>query len=121
MPRISLVAHQVVGIAHHGTGADQVALGVIAYPKGCLHPVQRDVQQQWANYASYNVAKKLLEFEFKEEIPRTRLRAGYGQGFLGAPVRCSPSAEGAFPQEQQHDDGTERSQDPQVCRGADHV
>src|SRR6266498_6165352 len=72
-------------------------------------------------YASYNVAKKLLEFEFKEEIPRTRLRAGYGQGFLGAPVRCSPSAEGAFPQEQQHDDGTERSQDPQVCRGADHV
>ncbi len=83
--------------------------------------VQEHIGQDRATYASYNVAKKLLEFEFKEEIPRTRLRAGYGQGFLGAPVRCSPSAEGAFPQEQQHDDGTERSQDPQVCRGADHV
>jgi len=75
----------------------------------------------WVAYASYNVAKKLLEFEFKEEIPRTRLRAGYGEGFLGAPVRCSPSGEGAFPQEQQHDNGIEHSQDPHVCGGAGHV
>jgi hypothetical protein len=49
------------------------------------------------NHASYNVAKKVVEFEYQEEIPRHRLRAAYGDGFKGAPLRCPISGEGVFP------------------------
>lgn len=48
-------------------------------------------------HASYNVAKKVVEFEYQEEIPRYRLRAAYGDGFKGAPLRCQSSGEGMFP------------------------
>src|SRR6266516_3368819 len=47
-------------------------------------------------HASYNVAKKVVEFEYKEEIPRSRLQAAYGDGFKGAPLRCHAVREGAF-------------------------
>jgi hypothetical protein len=50
-------------------------------------------------YASYNVAKKVIEFEYQEEIPRSRLRAAYGDGFKGAPLRCGSSGEGQIPQD----------------------
>ena len=50
-------------------------------------------------HASYKVAKKVVEFEYQEEIPRHRLRAAYGDGFKGAPLRCQLSGEGAFPQD----------------------
>jgi hypothetical protein len=48
-------------------------------------------------HASYNVAKKVVEFEYQEEIPRHHLRAAYGDGFKGAPLRCQMSGEGVFP------------------------
>src|ERR1700730_4484262 len=50
-----------------------------------------------SDHASYNVAKKVVEFEYQEEIPRHRLRAAYGDGFKGAPLRCQMSGEGVFP------------------------
>jgi hypothetical protein len=59
--------------------------------------VQGNIRQQGADWASYNVAKKVLEFEYQEEIPRSRLRAAYGDGFKGAPLRCQVSGEGTFP------------------------
>ena len=58
------------------------------------------------DHASYNVAKKVLEFEYQEEIPRYRLRATYGDGFKGAPLRCQSSGEGLFPQDAGTCDGT---------------
>ena len=44
------------------------------------------VPQGGVVHASYNVAKKVLEWEFKEEIPRSRLRAAYGEGFQRGPT-----------------------------------
>lgn len=38
-----------------------------------------------SGHAFYNVAKKVVEFEYQEEIPRFRLRAAYGDGFKGVP------------------------------------
>jgi predicted kinase len=73
-------------------------------------------RSQWTNdYASYNVAKKLLEFEFKEEIPRSRLRAVYGDGFHGAPLRCSSAGEAAFPSDRQDRHETASRQEEQAA------
>jgi hypothetical protein len=47
--------------------------------------VQSDVRQQWRRYTSYKVANFLVEFS--TNIPRTQLRPGYGDGFLGAPLQ----------------------------------
>src|SRR5213594_3586443 len=63
------------------------------------HTARRD------NHASYKVAKKVLEFEYQEEVPRSRLRAAYGDGFKGAPLRCQSSGEGVFPQDAGIGDG----------------
>jgi hypothetical protein len=41
----------------------------------------------------------VIEFEYQEEIPRSRLRAAYGDGFKGAPLRCESSSEARFPQD----------------------
>jgi hypothetical protein len=57
-------------------------------------------------HASYNVAKRVVEFEYQEEIPRSRLRAAYGDGFKGAPLRCQLRDEGLFPQDAATCDGT---------------
>jgi hypothetical protein len=39
-------------------------------------------------YTSYKVANMLVEFS--TNIPRTQLRPGYGDGFLGAPLHTVP-------------------------------
>ncbi len=57
-------------------------------------------------HASYKVAKKVVEFDYQEEIPRSRLRAAYGDGFKGAPLRCQSSCEGHFPQDALTYEGT---------------
>ncbi len=67
--------------------------------------VQQDIGKDRTHHASYNVAKKVIEFEYQEEIPRHRLRAAYGDGFKGAPLRCQMSGEGAFPQDARTCDG----------------
>ena len=70
----------------------------VAFAQYCFfHTLKSDVGEKRANHASYNVAKKVVEFEYQEEIPRHRLRAAYGDGFQGAPLRCQVSSEGAFP------------------------
>ena len=75
-------------------------------------------------HASYNVAKKVLEFEYQEEIPRSRLRAAYGDGFQGAPLRCQLSGEGLFPQDAATCDGKATqalSQEDNPIGGSRHV
>ncbi len=85
------------------------------------------VCQKRANHASYNVAKKVIEFEYQEEIPRSRLRAAYGDGFKGAPLRCQSSSEGTFPQDAGMRDETATqalstlSQEDHLIGGACHV
>jgi len=68
--------------------------------------MQCNIRQKWGNHASYNVAKKVIEFEYQEEIPRSRLRTAYGDGFKGAPLRCESSSEARFPQDAGMCDGT---------------
>ncbi len=67
--------------------------------------MQVDIREDWADHASYNVAKKVIEFVYQEEIPRSRLRAAYGDGFKGAPLRCQVSGEGTNPQDARMCDG----------------
>lgn len=97
----------------------------------CFHEsvqfVQKDVREDWRDHASYNVAKKVVEFEYQEEIPRSRLRAAYGDGFKGAPLRCQSSGEGPFPQDAGRGDGatnqilTIHSQEVPCSGGSRHV
>ena len=51
--------------------------------------MQVDVGQQRARYTPYKVANLVLEFS--TSIPRTQLRPGYGDGFLGAPLHVVPA------------------------------
>ncbi len=81
----------------------------------------------WGHHPSYNVAKKVVEFEYQEEIPRYRLRAAYGEGFKGAPLRCQLSGEGAFPPDARTCDGkaaqapSSLSQEDHFSGGSHHV
>jgi hypothetical protein len=68
-----------------------------------------------------NVAKKLVEFELKEDIPRSRLCAAYGEGFKGAPLCCHPSGEGAFPRDGMEPHGDQARQNSHPVGGAQHV
>lgn len=63
-------------------------------------------------HSSYKVAKKVVEFDYQEEIPRSRLRAAYGDGFKGAPLRCQLSGEGHFPQDALACDGKATQSSP---------
>ncbi len=63
----------------------------------------------------------MLEWEFKEEIPRSRLRANYGEGFKGAPLRCNPASEGAFSRDEAIRDAQVCSQEAQAAGGRRHV
>jgi hypothetical protein len=81
----------------------------------------RWVGQRESRHASYNGAKKVLGWEFKEEIPRSRLRASYGEGFKGAPLRCDPPSEGAFSRDAPVRDAQACSQEAQAAGGRRHV
>jgi hypothetical protein len=83
--------------------------------------VKVDIGKEGTKYASHNVAKKLLEFEFKEEIPRSRLRAVYGDGFNGAPLCCSSAGEAAFPSDGQQRHETASRQEEQAAGGSRRV
>src|SRR5712691_6320703 len=59
--------------------------------------VQVDIAENGAAHASYNGAKKVLAFVYQVTIPRSHLRASYGDGFQGAPLRCQKrQEEGSF-------------------------
>jgi hypothetical protein len=53
------------------------------------HIVQKQIRQDWTQYASNNVAKKALEFS--SAIERKHLKVRYGEGFGGAPLRLLPA------------------------------
>ena len=63
----------------------------------------------------------MLEWEFKEEIPRSHLRAAYGEGFKGAPLRCGRPGEGAFSRDVTARDAHACSQETQAAGGRRHV
>src|SRR5262249_24742637 len=70
-------------------------------------------------YTSYKVAN--LPIEFSTSIPRTQLRPGYGDGFLGAPLQCVPPRECPSPRVQGGPRGTSRTHRQHTPGGAPHV
>jgi hypothetical protein len=79
--------------------------------------VEINVRQQWRAHPSYNVAKKVLEFEFTAEISRNRLRAEYGDGFKGAPLNC----EGSFTRDPGELNGQAAKTEVHSIGGSHHV
>src|SRR5262249_42819594 len=70
-------------------------------------------------YTSYKVAN--LPIEFSTSIPRTQLRPGYGDGFLGAPLQSVPSHERPSPRMQGGPRGTSRTHRQHNPGGAQHI
>ena len=70
-------------------------------------------------YTSYKVANFLVEFS--TSIPRTQLRPGYGDGFLGAPLQSVPPRESSSPRMQGGQRGTSRTHRQHNPGGAHHV
>jgi len=100
---------------------EQVAEDGLHRQAGLL-PYRRRNPAGRANHASYNVAKKVLAFVYQVAIPRSHLRASYGDGFQGAPLRCTGhQEEGAFTRVAGESDEQASSQKSQEVGGADHV
>jgi len=81
--------------------------------------VPRHLCQDRGEYTSYKVAN--LPIEFSTSIPRTQLRPGYGDGFLGAPLQSVSSRERPAPQVQGDQRGTSRTHRQHNHGGAHHV
>src|SRR5437588_9032311 len=81
--------HKVICIPYQNGLFHMLAVAFAEY--GFFHALKSDVGKKRADHPSYNVAKKVLEFEFTAEIPRIHLRASYGDGFKGAPLTCEGS------------------------------
>ena len=79
----------------------------------------RDATRRSA-YTSYRVAKK-LPIEFSTSIPRSQLRPGYGEGFLGAPLEAIAPHEGPMPREQGDRRGPSRTKTTAAAEGPCHV
>ena len=84
-----------------------------------FHPIQCHLRQQGGPYTSYKVANMLVEFS--TSIPRTHLRPGYGDGFLGAPLHTVLPPAKPAPREQGGRRGTSRPQPQQHPGSAHHV
>ena len=78
-----------------------------------------DIGKNGGNYTSYKVANMLVEFS--TSIPRTQLRPGYGDGFLGAPLHTVVPPAKPSPREQGGRRGTSRPQTQQNPGSAHHV
>src|SRR5215510_1571106 len=70
-------------------------------------------------YTSYKVANMLVEFS--TSIPRTQLRPGYGDGFLGAPLQLRQALENPTPWEQGEQRGSSTTPSQQNPGGAPHI
>jgi hypothetical protein len=71
------------------------------------------------SYTPYKVANLVLEFS--TSIPRTQLRPGYGDGFLGAPLHGGPSREDPTPQAQGDRRGTSSQHIAPDSGGFSHI
>ena len=130
----------IIGVPKHLRGSFVLAFlcgllpapvaGTIYLAVGCsvvvviplVEPMQIDVGQESRHHAPYNVAKKVLAFVYQVAIPRSHLRASYGDGFQGAPLRCKKrQEEGSFTRGSGVCDEQAISQENKEIGGADHV
>ena len=81
--------------------------------------IQRHIGKDGRAYTSYKVANFLVEFS--TSIPRTQLRPGYGDGFLGAPLQSGAPRDRPSPREQGGQRGTSSPHPQHNPGGAHHV
>ena len=123
--------HNPAGIGFALTADDKI-IGKATQKTSALHPgvdvldkpfvqdmMQEYIGEHGRNYTSYKVAN--LPIEFSTSIPRTQLRPGYGDGFLGAPLQSVPSRERPAPRGQGDQRGTSRPHRQHNPGGAHHV
>ena len=72
--------------------------------EGEVRPTRQGTPQGGVVYTPYKVANLVLEFS--TSIPRTQLRPGYGDGFLGAPLHVVPASQSPIAQKQGDRRGT---------------
>ena len=92
--------------------------------RGCDGSRRADAPRQGyatrrGQYTSYNVANFLVEYS--TSIPRTQLRPGYGDGFLGAPLHTVLPRDEPAPGEQGGRRGTSSTHPQHNPGGAHHV
>jgi hypothetical protein len=80
---------------------------------------EEDIGPQRTGYTSYKVANMLVEFS--TSIPRTQLRPGYGDGFLGAPLQIRQALKNPTPREQGEQRGSSTTPSQQNPGGAPYV
>ena len=91
---------RLLSVLHQGMITLLVCLSnaILLFPKAGymeywqFHKTYSGTPQGGVAYTSYKVANMLVEFS--TSIPRTQLRPGYGDGFLGAPLQtgCLPES-----------------------------
>ena len=112
--------HEIVskpGIFEVGVGPTAGDLfGPLQHP---IHCSEIQIPEERREYTSYKVANFLVEFS--TSIPRTQLRPGYGDGFLGAPLQMRQALEDPTPREQGEQRGSSSTQTQQNSGGAPHV
>jgi len=81
--------------------------------------MQGYICEEWGTYTPYKVANLVLEYS--TSIPRTQLRPGYGDGFLGAPLHVVPSRHGPTSQEQGDRRGTSSQHTAPDSGGSPHI
>jgi len=80
------------------------------------HLMGEDIGQDGTVYTSYKVANMLVEFS--TSMPRTQLRPGYGDGFLGAPLQRRQALENPTLREQGEPGGSSTTPSQQHSGGA---
>jgi hypothetical protein len=112
----------VVGRPDHGHRA---AIGCLGVWRGAVRrapafeTIQCAVGQDRGGYTSYKGANFLVEFS--TSIPRTQLRPGYGDGFLGAPLDTVLPPDKPAPREQGGRRGTSSTHPQHNPGGAHHL
>ncbi len=84
-----------------------------------MRPLGRTCGRKRRSYTSYKVANFLVEFS--TSIPRTQLRPGYGDGFLGAPLDTVLPPDKPAPREQGGRRGTSSTHPQHNPGGAHHL
>src|SRR5262245_47460540 len=88
-------------------------------PQAGFQAVQDQIRNDGCAYTSYKVANMLVEFS--TSIPRTQLRPGYGDGFLGAPLQLRQALDNPTAREQGEQRGSSPTPSQQNSGGAPYM
>src|SRR5712691_6355898 len=127
-----LLSNDALALFYHGSvfvyddqiigGADDrggLLLGGNCVLEAVFQAVEGNICQEWGKYTSYKVANMLVEFS--TSIPRTQLRPGYGDGFLGAPLHTVLPPDKPASREQGGRRGTSSTHPHHNPGGAHHI